>query len=95
MFPTIEFNNVKIPVDENTKSYLVANGVSSADADAMIANAEKQRELQTVLMQRQQAYKREAEPLFIEFQFDQTPEVEQKWRTKVEEIKARYPKPTA
>ena len=54
-----------------------------------------QYEIDLVNEQRQQAYKREADSLFIEWQFDQTPEAEQAWRAKVEEIKARYPKPTA
>jgi len=52
-------------------------------------------EYELLLEQRQKAYQREADPLFIEWQFDQTPEAEQAWRAKVEEIKARYPKPAA
>lgn len=44
--------------------------------------------------QRQQAYKEESDPLYLEWQYDQTPEKEQAWRDKVAEIKARYPQPT-
>jgi len=44
-----------------------------------------------VLVKRQTAYKTESDPLYMEWQFDQTPESEQAWRDKVEEIKLCYP----
>lgn len=44
-----------------------------------------------VLCKRQKAYREESDPLYMEWQFDQTEEAEQKWRTKVQEIKNRYP----
>ncbi|WP_438461853.1 hypothetical protein [Marinomonas sp. PE14-40] len=37
------------------------------------------------------AYKSESDLLYMEWQFDHTPEAEQTWRNKVAEIKARYP----
>ena len=40
---------------------------------------------------RLQAYRRESDSLYLEWQYDQTPEKEQAWRDKVAEIKARYP----
>ncbi|MFA0670103.1 hypothetical protein AB4584_12850 [Vibrio splendidus] len=40
---------------------------------------------------RKRAYKLESDPLFIEWQFDQTLEKEKQWRDKVIEIKALYP----
>lgn len=40
---------------------------------------------------RQSAYKAESDPLYMEWQFDQTAESEQAWRDKVAEIKLRYP----
>ncbi len=43
---------------------------------------------------RQAAYKTESDPLYMEWQYDQTPESESAWRSKVAEIKARYPLPT-
>lgn len=43
------------------------------------------------LRQRLEAYKTESDPLFMEYQFDQTPESEKAWRDKVQEIKDRYP----
>jgi hypothetical protein len=38
-------------------------------------------------------YRNESDPLYMEWQFDQTPEAEAAWRSKVEEIKARHPMP--
>ena len=44
-----------------------------------------------VINARQTAYKLESDPLYMEWQFDQTAESEQAWRDKVAEIKLRYP----
>lgn len=43
------------------------------------------------LAARQRAYETESDPLFLEWQYDKTPEAETSWRDKVAEIKARYP----
>lgn len=40
---------------------------------------------------RQRAYVAESDHLFLEWQYDKTPEAETRWRDKVAEIKARYP----
>lgn len=40
------------------------------------------------------AYKMESDPLFMEWQFDQTEEKHQDWINAVEAIKQRYPLPT-
>ncbi|EKI0737947.1 hypothetical protein PB787_004609 [Vibrio parahaemolyticus] len=42
---------------------------------------------------RKKAYVEDSDPLFLEWQYDQTAEKEQAWRDKVAEIKARYPLP--
>lgn len=42
---------------------------------------------------RMRAYKSESDPLFIEWQYDNTADKEKTWRDKVAEIKARYPLP--
>ena len=42
-------------------------------------------------IKRKAIYKAESDPLYMEWQFDQSPESEQAWRDKVEEIKLRYP----
>lgn len=52
-----------------------------------------QQKLDDVHALRQVAYRAESDPLFLEWQYDQTPESEQVWRDKVAEIKARYPLP--
>ena len=85
----------QVAFDENAVSELIALGHSEADAIQKVKLTMESINLQTVIEQRSRAYKREADPLFIEFQFDQTQEAEQAWRAKVEEIKARYPKPAA
>lgn len=91
----IETKNGLIPLDESSYQSLLDMGYSQAEAIQMVKDAMYKSDLKTVVEQRVQAYKREADPLFIEFQFDQTPEAEQIWRAKVEEIKARFPKPMA
>lgn len=47
--------------------------------------------LEGIYTKRIATYKTESDPLYMEWQFDQTPESEQAWRDKVEEIKLRYP----
>lgn len=43
------------------------------------------------LAARQRVYEAESDPLFLEWQYDKTPEAETRWRYKVAEIKARHP----
>jgi hypothetical protein len=50
--------------------------------------------LASTIAQREAAYKTESDPLYMEWQYDQTEEAEQKWCDKVAEIKERYPLPT-
>mgnify|MGYP005812339347 CR=1 FL=1 len=54
---------------------------------------QQQFELSQNLVKRQAAYKAESDPLYMEAQFEGTPESHQKWQDKVAEIKARYPLP--
>lgn len=49
--------------------------------------------LNKVHAERQKAYQEESDPLYLEWQYDQTAAKEQAWRDKVAEIKARYPLP--
>lgn len=46
-----------------------------------------------VLIDRRRAYVQESDPLYMEWQYDNTSESEQTWRQKVEEIKERFPLP--
>lgn len=50
--------------------------------------------LASTTAQRAAAYKAESDPLYMEWQYDQTEEAKQAWRDKVAEIKERYPLPT-
>ena len=50
---------------------------------------------QDVIENRRLAYQLESDPLFLEWQYDQSAEKEQAWRDKVAEIKIRYPLPIA
>ena len=43
------------------------------------------------LARRQRRYETESDPLYLEWQYDKTPESEQVWRDKVAEIKAQLP----
>ena len=56
---------------------------------------QQQFELSQNLEKREAAYAKESDPLYMEAQFDGTPESLQKWRDKVAEIKARYPLPAS
>lgn len=69
--------------------FLAANGVP-ADVIAAALAAQKLAEAQDA---RRAAYVAESDPLFLEWQYDQTAETEQAWRDKVAEIKARHPLP--
>lgn len=60
----------------------------------IILEAIKVAEMADVLDKRKSAYKTEADPLYLEWQYDGTAEKEQAWRDKVAEIKARYPLPS-
>lgn len=51
--------------------------------------------IEAVKTARKKAYIEESDPLFLEWQYDQSAEKEQAWRDKVAEIKMRYPLPTA
>ncbi len=46
-----------------------------------------------VAFNRRLAYRIDSDPLYMEWQYDQTEAKEKAWRAKVAEIKARYPLP--
>lgn len=64
-------------------------GVPAAVIDTALAAAA----LEAAAASRRAAYAVESDPLYMEWQYDQTAEAEQAWRDKVAEIKARYPLP--
>ncbi|EJG1615110.1 hypothetical protein CFE14_RS15865 [Vibrio parahaemolyticus] len=62
--------------------------------ELVVNQAKTEQVLADIQLNRKQAYAEESDPLFLEWQYDQTPEKEQAWRDKVAEIKARYPLPS-
>ncbi|MBB1368654.1 hypothetical protein H5154_20140 [Pseudoalteromonas sp. SR44-5] len=83
-------NFVNVPAEPNI---LLEMGVSEADVATMLDTLAKENGRLEVLSERLAAYKAESDPLYMEAQFDGTPESLQKWRDKVSEIKTRYPLP--
>ena len=61
--------------------------INKTTLDALISEQQASK----ILESRKKAYSQESDPLYLEWQYDQTPEKEQAWRDKVAEIKARYP----
>ncbi|PJE55655.1 hypothetical protein [Marinomonas sp. BSi20584] len=72
-----------------TVPYMTALGMDQEQIDSVIA--QRDFELSQNVQKREAAYKRESDPLYMEWQFDQTEEAEQAWRAKVTEIKERFP----
>jgi hypothetical protein len=81
---------INVPADRPT---LVALGFEEFQADELCNEAEKNANLEGVMLARRTLYLTEADPLFLEWQYDETPEKEKAWRDKVAEIKASYPLP--
>lgn len=73
-----------------TRAELIHAGVP----ESVVDEAEAAQARADLSEARRQAYVVESDPLYLEWQYDQTPEAEQAWRDKVAEIKARYPLPT-
>lgn len=71
--------------------YMQALGMDQEQIESVLN--QQQFELKQNVEKREAAYKRESDPLYMEAQFDGTPESLQKWHDKVAEIKARYPLP--
>ncbi|MNJ56777.1 hypothetical protein D3C77_523410 [compost metagenome] len=69
--------------------YLLSMGVDEGTVNAALSA----QLLEDAQVARRAAYAAESDPLYLEWQYDQTAESEQAWRDKVTEIKARYPLP--
>ncbi|HCE2390375.1 TPA: hypothetical protein NGT93_004374 [Vibrio parahaemolyticus] len=83
----VKFNGVNIcnPTPESLDDL----GYGQDQIESIMAMRDKA----TILTNRQSAYRLESDPLYMEWQYDQTPESEAIWRSKVAEIKARIPLP--
>lgn len=72
-----------------TLAYMQNLGMDAEQIESVIN--QQQFELTQNIEKRKAAYREESDPLYMEWQYDQTPESEQHWRDKMLEIKARYP----
>lgn len=72
-------------------SELIEMGVSEDQVELEI----KKQELARTYIKRLDLYKQESDPLYMEWQYDKTPESEKAWRDKVAEIKQSFPLPEA
>lgn len=68
-----------------TESDLLNEGVPQSEID--------KEKINHIHAERKNAYKLLSDPLYMEWQYDQTSESEQVWRDKVTEIKALHPLP--
>ncbi len=85
-----------ITLTYNGKDYINWDEVSlknSGVPDLVIEEAKLNHKFDEVKAKRKAAYVSESDPLYMEWQYDQTQSKEQAWRDKVIEIKARYPLP--
>lgn len=73
---------------DTSRGYMEQLGMNTEQIESVLS--QYQFEASKVAKQRQEAYRNESDPLFMEWQFDQTEAAEQAWRAKVTEIKARF-----
>ena len=81
---------INIPADVDILKNL---GFSAEQAAELCVDAAKTLQMENSIAARRTLYVTEADPLFLEWQYDETPEKEKAWRDKVAEIKALYPLP--
>lgn len=74
-----------------TLEFMQGLGMNDEQMESVLR--QKEYEESQYIAQREAAYKAESDPLYMEAQFDGTPESLQIWRDKVAEIKTRYPVP--
>ncbi|WP_243032920.1 hypothetical protein [Vibrio cincinnatiensis] len=82
---------------DTTREFMLNIGMNTEQIDSVLSQQEYESKQNVEL--RQQAYKRESDPLYIEWQFElesENPEADkykQAWMDKVSEIKVRFPIP--
>jgi hypothetical protein len=72
-----------------TAQQLLDMGFLQSDIDAAL----KAQDIADVDFNRRLAYRTDSDPLYMEWQYDQTETKEKEWRAKIAEIKARFPLP--
>lgn len=75
---------------DTSNDYMLSIGMSVEQIDSVM-NQKSYEEGEGVIAKRKAAYAKESDPLFLEWQYDKTPESEEAWRDKVAEIKLRFP----
>lgn len=86
IIPVLEYKGV---IYRNFDTELQGHGIPVELIDSLVDKAKNQETIENRLY----AYQTESDPLYMEWQYDQTLEKEQVWRDKVAEIKLRYPLP--
>lgn len=72
-----------------SREYMNNLGMSTEQVNSVLA--QRDFELSQNIEKRKAAYREDSDPLFLEWQYDKTPESEEAWRDKVAEIKLRFP----
>jgi hypothetical protein len=76
--------------EDASEEFMQSLGMNAEQIDSVL-NQQKYELNDGAIKSRESAYKKESDPLFLEWQYDKTPESEMVWRDKVLEIKARHP----
>lgn len=75
---------------DTSNNYMLSIGMSVEQIESVM-NQKSYEEGEGVIAKRKAAYTQESDPLFLEWQYDKTPESEDAWRDKVAAIKLRFP----
>jgi len=75
---------------DTSNNYMQAIGMNAEQIDSVM-NQKSYEEGEGIIAKRKEAYAKESDHLFLEWQYDKTPESENFWRDKVAEIKLRFP----
>lgn len=75
---------------DTSEAYMLELGMNAEQIESVLRQKEYEAG-EGVIAKRKAAYALESDPLFLEWQYDKSPESEQRWREKVLEIKERYP----
>ncbi|MGI2192878.1 hypothetical protein ACRN9V_15680 [Shewanella baltica] len=72
-----------------SREYMNNLGMNTEQVNSVLA--QRDFELSQNINKRLDEYRAKSDPLYMEWQYDLTPESEQAWRDKVLQIKQRYP----
>lgn len=87
------FNYIFNGIQQTNTNLKFMQGLGMDEEQIESVLRQKEYEASQYIAKREAAYKAESDPLYMEAQFDGTPESLQIWRDKVAEIKTRYPAP--